>query len=138
MSRTTDPSSTLHPHVKVIEGMTAAAIRGDKEALATIFTDDMQFHVRGPLPKVGDHDGVDGFTDGIGTIFELTNGDVNIEALLITADDTWATEWEHAVLGRNGQKLDTHNCFAYRFDGDRIAERGMFCTAPAGSEACGS
>ena len=101
-------SSTTHPHVKVIEGMTAAAISGDKDALGKIFTDDMQFHVRGPLPKVGDHDGVDGFTDVIGTIFELTNGDVNIEALLISADDTWATEWEHAVLGRNGKKLDEH------------------------------
>ena len=77
-------STTIqHPHVKVIEGMTAAAISGDKDALAKIFTDDMQFHVRGPLPKAGDHYGVDGFTDVIGTIFELTNGDVNIEALLM-------------------------------------------------------
>ena len=68
-------STTVHPHVKVIEGMTAAAISGDKSTLAKIFTDDMQFHVRGPLPKAGDHDGVDGFTDVIGTIFELTDGD---------------------------------------------------------------
>src|SRR5438477_95096 len=49
-------SSTTHPHVKVIEGMTAAAISGDKDALAKIFADDMKFNVRGPLPKVGDHD----------------------------------------------------------------------------------
>ena len=104
-------SNTTHPHVKVIEGMTAAAISGDKDALAKIFT------------------------DVIGTIFALTNGDVKIEALLISADDTWATEWEHAVLGRNGQKLDTHNVFAYQFEGDRIAEMWMVCTAPAGSEA---
>ena len=59
----------------------------------------------------------------------------DIEALLISADDTWATEWEHAVLGRNGQKLDTHNVFSYRFEGERIAEMWMVCTAPAGSEA---
>ena len=39
------------------------------------------------------------------------------------------------MLGRNGQKLDTHNVFAYRFEGDRIAEMWMVCTAPAGSEA---
>src|SRR4029450_14163159 len=103
--RTSGMSTTTHPHVKVIEGMTAAAINGDKDALAKIFTDDMQFHVRGPLPKVGDHDGVGGFTDVIGTIFELTNGDVNIEALLISADDTWATGWEQAGVGRNGQQL---------------------------------
>ena len=32
-------SSTTHPNVKVIEGMTAAAVNGDKDALAKIFTD---------------------------------------------------------------------------------------------------
>jgi ketosteroid isomerase-like protein len=131
-------SSSTHPHVKVIEAMTAAAVDGDRDALAKIFTDDMQFHVRGPFAppsKVGDHDGVDGFFDVIGTIFEECSDDVKLEALLISADDTWATEWEHAVLGRNGQKLDTHNVFAYRFEGDRIAEMWAVCTAPAGSEA---
>ena len=115
--------------------MAAGRNIGRKAAADATRREMMQFHVRGPLPKLGDHDGVDGFTDVIGTIFELTNGDVNIEALLISADDTWATEWEHAVLGRNGQKLATHNVFAYRFEGDRIAEMWMVCTAPAGSEA---
>ena len=127
--------STTHSNVKVIEAMTAAAVEGDKDALARIFTDDFQFHVRGPLPKVGDHDGVDGFYGVIGTIFEECAGDVKIEALLISTNDTWGTEWEHCVLGRNGNTLDTYNAFAYRFDNGRIAEMWMVCTAPAGSEA---
>ena len=122
-------------NVAVIDRMTKAVFENDRETLAEVFAPDLAFHVRGPLPKAGDHEGVDGFLGVLGTIFELTDGDVNIEALLISADDTWATEWEHAVLGRNGQKLDTHNVFSYRFEGDRIAEMWMVCTAPAGSEA---
>jgi ketosteroid isomerase-like protein len=124
--------------VKVIEAMTAAAVNGDRDALAKIFTDDMQFHVRGPFApptKVGDHDGVNGFFDVIGTIFEECSGDVKLDTLLISADDTWATEWEHAVLGRNGNTLDTNNVFAYRFNDGRIAEMWAVGTAPAGSEA---
>ena len=115
--------------------MTAAAINGDSEALAKLFTDDMTFHVRGPLPRPGDHDGVDGFLDALGAIFELTDGDVKIEQLFISADGTWATEWEHAVLGRNGSTLETKNVFVYQFENGRIAEMWMICAAPAGSEA---
>lgn len=85
--------------------------------------------------KVGDHDGVFGFIDVIGMIFEFINGDVNIEVLFISVDDMWVIEWEYAVFGWNGRKLDTHNVFAYRFEGDCIVEMWMVCTAPAGSEA---
>lgn len=130
--------STTHPNVEVIESMTAAAVNGDKDMLAKIFTDDFQFHVRGPFAPpalIGDHDGVEGFTGVIGTIFEQCAGDVKLDALLISANDTWATEWEHAVLGRNGNTLDAYNVFAYRLDRGRIAEMWAVCTAPAGSEA---
>jgi hypothetical protein len=46
-----------HPNVTVINRMTEAAIAGDKKALASCFTEDMVFHVRGTLPRVGDHRG---------------------------------------------------------------------------------
>jgi ketosteroid isomerase-like protein len=68
-------------------------------------------------------------------VFELTNGDVKIEQLFCAADARWGTEWEHAVLGRNGRTLETKNAFAYKFDDGRIAEMWMVCAAPAGSES---
>ncbi|HZN14741.1 MAG TPA: nuclear transport factor 2 family protein [Acidimicrobiales bacterium] len=120
-----------HPNVTLINDMTCAAVAGDKAALAKLFHDDLRFHVSGPLPKAGDHVGVEGFLDVIGTIFELTSGDVKLEQQFCIADDEWASEWEHAVLGRNGKTLDTYNSFVYRFDGGRIAEMWMACTAPA-------
>ena len=60
---------------------------------------------------------------------------MKIEQLLSSTDGPWVAEWEHAVLGRNGRTLDTNNAFIYRFEGNRIAEIWMICTAPAGSEA---
>lgn len=124
-----------HSNVTVINRMTEAAIAGDKKALASCFTEDMVFHVRGTLPRVGDHRGVEGFLGVIGTIFELTAGDVKLEQLFAIADGGWAAEWERALLGRNGRTLDSHNSFIYRFEDGRIAEIWMIGAGPAGSES---
>ncbi len=124
-----------HPNVAVINRMTSAVFENDREALAEIFTDDMAFHVRGPLPQPGDYTGVDGFLGAMGAIFELTDGDVKIEQLFCVADGSWAAEWEHALFGRNGRTLETSNAFIYELADGRIAEMWMICAAPAGSES---
>ncbi len=124
-----------HANVTVINRMTKAVFENDKDALSRVFADNLAFHVRGPLPRPGDHAGVDGFLEAMGAIFELTDGDVKIEQLFCTADGAWASEWEHAVLGRNGRTLEAENAFIYRFDDGRIAELWMICAAPAGSES---
>ena len=124
-----------HPNVKVINRMTQAVFEKDDATLRQVFTDDLIFHVRGPLPRPGDHQGVAGFLDALGAIFELTTGDVKIEQHFCLAEGEWASEWEHAVLGRKGRTLDAENAFVYRLRDGRIAEMWMICTAPAGSEA---
>lgn len=124
-----------HPNVTVINRMTQAVFENDRKALSGLFTEDLAFHVRGPLPRPGDHAGVDGFLGAMGAIFDLTDGDVKIEQLFCAADGQWAVEWEHAVLGRKGRTLEAKNAFVYRFEDGRIAELWMICAAPAGSEA---
>ncbi len=124
-----------HPNVAVVDRMTKAIFENDRVTLGEVFTDDLAFHVRGPLPEPGDYTGVDGFLGVIGGIFERTSGDVKIEQLTCLADDNWATEWEHAVLGRNGETLEAKNAFVYRFRGGRITEMWMVCTAPAEAAA---
>ena len=126
---------TEHPNVTVVNRMTKAVFENDSDTLADLFTDDMTFHVRGPLPRPGDHEGVAGFLGALRAIFELTDGDVKIEQLFCTAVDEWAAEWEHAVLGRHGRTLETKNVFVYQFRDGRIADLWMICAAPAGSES---
>ncbi|CAN5517775.1 hypothetical protein BH18ACT8_BH18ACT8_14970 [soil metagenome] len=124
-----------HPNVALINRMTKAVFDKDRETLAKLFTEDMTFHVRGALPRPGDHTGVDGFLGVLGSIFELTEGDVKIEQLFCIAEGSWAAEWEHAVLGRHGRTLDTKNMFVYEFRDGRIADIWMICSAPTGSES---
>jgi ketosteroid isomerase-like protein len=118
-----------HPNVTTVNNMTTAIFEQDRDALAKIFTDDLQFHLRGPWDKSGDYTGVDGFLGVLGSMFELTGGDIKLEQLFCVGTDGWAAEWEHATLGHNGKTLHSNNAFVYRFEGERIGEMWMFLGA---------
>jgi ketosteroid isomerase-like protein len=120
-----------HPNVTTVSRMTKAAQAQDRATLAEVFDPDLRFHLRGPYPKAGDHDGVDGFLDVIGSMFELTDGDIDLEQkFCVAADDEWVAEWEHASLGRDSRRLESDNSFVYRFEGGRIAEMWMYLGVP--------
>jgi ketosteroid isomerase-like protein len=112
-----------------VSRMTQAIVAQDKDTLAGIFSTDFVFHLRGPYDLAGDHDGVDGLLDVLGSVFAATNGDVRLDQQFCVGTDGWAAEFEHAVLGRNGRTLRSDNAFVYRFDGDRIVEMWMFLGA---------
>ena len=119
-----------HRNAEIVNEMTSAIVEQDHDALAKIFTDDMVFHLRGPDPMAGDHPGVGGLLDVVGSWFEATNGQIELDQQFCLGADGWAAEWEHAKLSRNGNTLESSNAFVYRFEGDRIAEMWMFLGAP--------
>ena len=127
---------TDHPNVQTVDRMTKAVFDQDHDTLAKIFTDDFTFHLRGPYALAGDHAGLGGFLGVLGSVFEATGGQIELDQQFCLGDDQWAAEWEHARLGRNGRTLESRNAFVYRFDGDRIAEMWMFLGAePEAAEA---
>src|SRR5437899_12519460 len=84
-----DPMSE-HPNVATVNSMTTAIFNQDKEALAKIFTDGLEFHLRGPWDKAGDYLGVDGFLDVLGSIMEVTAGDIQLDQLFCIGTAGWA------------------------------------------------
>jgi ketosteroid isomerase-like protein len=122
-----------HPNVAKVDEMTQAVFAHDRQKLTELFTEDLAFHVRGPVPPAGDYTGVDGFLGALGTIFELTGGDVKLEQLFCAGDGNWAVEWEQAAFGRNGRTLESPDAFIYRFENGRIAEIWYLSAAPAES-----
>lgn len=128
--------SSNHPNVEIVNNMTQAIFEQDHDALAKIFADDLVFHLRGAHPQAGDHAGLGGFLGVIGSFFEMTNGQIELDQQFCIGADGWAAEWEHATLGRNGKTLESRNAFVYRFEDDRIAEMWMFLGAlPEAAEA---
>ena len=117
-----------HPNVTTVNSMTSAIVGQDHDALAKVFTDDLVFHLRGPVPAAGDHQGVGGLLEAIGTLFEMAP-DIDLDQQLCVGTDGWAVEFEHATLGRNGSTLVSKNAFVYRFDDGRIAEMWMYLGA---------
>ena len=122
-------SEQQHQNVDTVNAIVGAVMGGDHGALAKIFTDDVVFHLRGPVPSAGDHEGVGGLLEGIGGLVELVDGPPDIDQQFCIGTDGWAAEWEHATLRRNGRTLECRNSFVYRFDGDRIDEMWMFLGA---------
>ncbi len=124
-----------HPNVTAINRITRAVFEHDEQTLARLFSEDVVFHVRGPLPCAGDHRGVDGFLGALGTLFKLTDGAVKLEQLCCMAEGPWATEWENVVYARHGRTLETKDVFVYRFEDGRTAEIWMLDAAPPESES---
>ena len=127
-----------HPNVTTVNEMTKAVFNQDHDTLAKIFTDDLVFHLRGPHTMAGDHTGLGGFLGVLGSLFEMTNGQIELDQQFCLGGDGWAAEWEHATLGRKGddETLESRNAFVYRFEGDRIAEMWMFLgVRPEAAEA---
>jgi ketosteroid isomerase-like protein len=122
-----------HANVKTVNRMTDAVFSQDHDTLAKIFRDDFVFHLRGPDPMAGEHNGLGGFLTVIGSWFEATNGQIQLDQQFCLGADGWAAEWEHATMHRNGRSLESRNAFVYRFEGDRIAEMWMFLGAPPDS-----
>jgi ketosteroid isomerase-like protein len=128
--------SSDHPNVDTVNRMTEAIFNQDHDTLAKIFTDDLVFHLRGAHPMTGEHAGLGGLLGVIGSFFEATNGQIELDQQFCVGTDGWAAEWEHATLGRKGKTLESHNAFVYRFEDDRIAEMWMFLGAlPEAGEA---
>jgi ketosteroid isomerase-like protein len=125
-----------HPNVETVNRMTEAIFSQDHDTLAKLFTDDLVFHLRGPDPMAGDHAGLGGFLEVVGSWFEATDGQITLDQQFCVGTDRWAAEWEHATLGRNNKTLESRNAFVYRFEDDRIAEMWMFLGAlPEAAEA---
>jgi ketosteroid isomerase-like protein len=118
-----------HENVTTVNAMTSAIVEQDHDTLAKLMTDDVVLHLRGPVPQAGDHEGVGGLLEAIGSLIESVNGDLQLEQQFCIGTDGWAAEWEHATLGRKGKTLESRNSFVYRFDGDRIDEMWMFIGA---------
>jgi ketosteroid isomerase-like protein len=117
-----------HPNVDTVNRMTKAIFDQDHDALATIFTDNLEFHLRGSHPMAGDHAGLGGLLGVLGSFFEMTDGKIHLDQQCCVGTEGWAFEWEHATLGRarDDETLQSRNAFVYRFEDDRIAEMWMF------------
>jgi hypothetical protein len=125
-------------HVETVNRMTKAIFDQDHATLATIFTDDLVFHLRGPHPMAGDHAGLGGLLAVLGSVFEMTGGRVDLDQKFCVGADGWVAEWEHATLGRpaDAETIESRNACVYRFDGDRIADMWMFLgVLPEAAEA---
>ena len=84
---------------------------------------------------MGDHRRVEGFLGVIGTIVELTAGDVKLEQQFAIAGEGWAPEWEREPCSVATGERSTHttrSSIGSKTVGSRM---WMIGAGPAGSES---
>ena len=110
--------------------MTAAIFDQDHDALAKIFTDDLEFHLRGPAPVAGDHAGRRrAARGGRFAVRDDRRPDRARPAVLHRRPMAGRPSGSTPPSAATATTLESKNAFVYRFEGGRIAEMWMYLGA---------
>jgi ketosteroid isomerase-like protein len=111
-----------HPNVQLMEKVYAAFGSGDVETAGSYWTEDAVHHYPGTSPLAGDHKGLEETTAFANKMFELTNGNIQMEVREIGASDNHAFALLHTRYERKGRVLEMRFVNVARIEGDKIAE----------------
>ena len=76
-----------HANVDTVNRMTKAIFDQDHDTLAKLLTDDLVFHIRGPVQIEGDHTGLGGLLAGLGSLFERTGVRIDLQQQFLVGTD---------------------------------------------------
>ncbi|GAA1991540.1 nuclear transport factor 2 family protein [Kitasatospora viridis] len=114
---------TEHPNVTLMKNVYAAFTVGDVQKAASYWTPDCVHHYPGRNPLSGSHQGIDSALAFAGRMFELCQGDVQMEILDIGASDDHAFALVSTSYGRGGKSLkDMPFINISRIENGKIAE----------------
>jgi hypothetical protein len=94
-----------HPNVQLMKKVYEAFTTGDLEAAASYWTPDCVHHYPGRSVLAGSHSGVENALQFASKMFEMTQGNIQMEILDIGASDDHAFALVRTSYGRNGKSL---------------------------------
>lgn len=113
---------TEHPHVTLMKKVYAAFGVGDVDTAAQYWTSDAVHHYPGHNPLSGDHYGLEESVAFANKIWELTEGQMHMEAWEIGASDNHAFALLHTRYVRKGKVLEMPFINIARIENGLIAE----------------
>ena len=111
----------MHPNEQLLRDLDAAQQRGDVEAFAAGYTDDVIAHVPGKSSLAGDYHGKDAFLEAFGRFNELVP-EYTFEAHAYLADDEHGVILQKSHYKRGDETLDTDEAFVVHFRDGKISE----------------
>lgn len=111
-----------HPNARVMEEVYAAFTVGDVQKAAGHWTKDCVHHYPGKSELSGSHEGLESALAFAGRMFELCQGQIQMEIKEIGASDTMAFATVYTRYERNGKKLGMPFINVARMQDGLIAE----------------
>ena len=111
----------VHSNEKLLRDIDEAQLRGDLEAFAGSFTDDVIVHVTGKSSFAGVYKGRDQFMDLFGR-FIARVPEYTFEPHAYLADDEHGVSLQRSHYKRGNETLDSNDAFVCHFREGRVSE----------------
>ncbi len=111
----------MHPHEKVLRDIDEAQLRGDVEAFAGFFTDDVIVHIPGKSSLAGVYKGREQFIELFGRFIERVP-EYTFEPHAYLADDEHGVSLQRSHYKRGDDNLDSNDAFVCHFSDGKVSE----------------
>ena len=111
----------MHPNEKVLRDADEAQMRGDVEAFANAYTDDVIVHIPGKSSLAGTYKGKDQFQEVFGKFMERIP-EYTFEPHAYLADDEHGVSLQVSHYKRGDQTLDSNDTFVCHFRDGKVSE----------------
>jgi ketosteroid isomerase-like protein len=122
--------SDLHPNVLTYLAAMAAFNRNDLTAVGEHVHPDFVYRIPGRSKIAGEFHGIEGFVDALTRLRDESDGTLELTPVAVLADDEHLLARARVTAQRGGQRLDTENCYAFRFVNGKVADGQVFLSDP--------
>ena len=123
-----------HPNAQLMKELDEAQLRGDFEAFANGFTDDVVAHIPGKSSLAGEYKGKDQFL-GVFQKFSEAVPDYTFEAHSYLADDEHGVSLQRSTYKRGDETLETNDAFVMHFRDGKVSEFWILTDKPYEADA---
>ena len=108
----------------------AAFNRHDLTAVAEHVHPDFVYRIPGHSNIAGEFHGIEGFVEALTRLRDESDDTLELTPVAVLADDENLLARARVTAQRGGKRLDTENCYAFRFVNGKVADGQVFLSDP--------
>jgi ketosteroid isomerase-like protein len=120
----------VHPNVLTYLAAIDAFNRNDLAAVADHVRPDSHYRIPGRSRIAGEFHGIEGFVEALTRLRDESAGTIELAPLAVLADGDNLIARARVTAQRHGKRLDTENCYAFRFRDGKVADGQVFLSDP--------
>ena len=120
----------LHPNVLTYLAAIDAFNRDDLTAVGEYVRPDFCYRIPGRSRVAGEFRGIEGFVEALTRLRDESAGTIELTPVAVLADDENLIARARVTARRGAKRLDTENCYAFRFLDGRVADGQVFLSEP--------